>query len=697
MITAWRFVLAGAVAVCALVGGPELLLGGFAALGLLSDFVDGRVARWLGTSTPFGARLDQEADAVLVLVLSAVVAPQVGWWVLGIGLARYAFGIVFTVVPALRTPPSTPRYWCKVVAAVTGIVLAVVAALPLPDVAETCLVVIVALLLAESFLREAIDRWRAPGPVLQVKGATYLAFGVVWLALVLPGQRDGLGPQVLTRLPVELLLLMAVALLPWPRLRDGLAVVVGVLLAVLVPLAVLDLGFRLVFDRGFEPVGDWSFLEPGVEVLGDSIGIFWARAVALLLGVLVLVILAAVPWATVRVVRVAASGGRRTVAASTVFAVACGVAALTGSQVASVGATSLAVSEVQRVSSGIADQRAFSREIRTDTFRGQDPTALLAGLAGHDVLLVFVESYGRVAVEGTSYSTGINQVLDAGTVELRAAGYQSRSAFLTSPTFGAGSWLAHSSLQSGLWVDSQRRYTQLLDADRLTLTRLFGQAGWRTVFDLPAVTEDWPEGEQFYGFDGWWDSRNVGYRGPGFGYTPVPDQYTLEHFRRTELTPRPRQPVMAEIDLISSHHPWTPLPDRVAWNQVGDGTIYRSMSQSPSAAEVFGDPEEVRRRYGLSIEYVWQTLVSFLVSHPDPNLVVIAVGDHQPHGYVSGADPGHDVPISVISADPSVLGRVEGWQWGKGLRPAPDAPVWRMDTFRDRFLTAFREGSRAQP
>jgi hypothetical protein len=97
----------------------------------------------------------------------------------------------------------------------------------------------------------------------------------------------------------------------------------------------------------------------------------------------------------------------------------------------------------------------------------------------------------------------------------------------------------------------------------------------------------------------------------------------------------------------------------------------------------------VRAAYGQSIEYTWQTLVSYLTTFADDNLVVIAVGDHQPHHYVSGADPGHDVPITLISRDPKVTDLISGWQWQPGLRPAPDAPVWRMDSFRDRFLTSF--------
>jgi hypothetical protein len=47
------------------------------------------------------------------------------------------------------------------------------------------------------------------------------------------------------------------------------------------------------------------------------------------------------------------------------------------------------------------------------------------------------------------------------------------------------------------------------------------------------------------------------------------------------------------------------------------------------------------------------------------------------------------VPISVIARDPKVLDRISGWGWGAGLRPSPQAPVWPMSAFRDRFLTAF--------
>jgi phosphatidylglycerophosphate synthase len=691
-----RMALAITVAIAALVHVSPTALGVLTAVALLTDLVDGPLARATRTTSEVGARLDAEADALLVLVLSAIVAADVGWWVLGIGLARYVFGAVFALVPALRTPPTRPRFWCKTVAALVGIGLAAAAVLPLPDIAVTVLVAALGVLLAESFVHEAVDRWRAPRPPLVVPYGTVFAFLVVWLALVAPTDRDHLTVQALLRLPLEVLVVVAIALVPWARLRVLLAAGSGLLLALLLLVKVLDLSFNTVFDRDFDPVGDWAYLGPGVGVLGDSIGVGWARAVAVLAALVTVAVLVGVPLAMVRLVRVAAGRRRFSLTAATAFgtawvlAFATGVQAVQGAPVASTSAATLTVDEVQLVRADLADAREFSREIDTDRYAGVDPTQALAGLRGKDVLLVFVESYGRVAVQDTSYAPGIAEVLDRGTADLAAAGYHSQSAFLTSPTFGAGSWLAHASLQSGLWVDSQRRYRQLLGADRMTLTSLFGEAGWRTVFDVPANTEDWPEGEEFYGFDRYYDSRNVDYDGPEFGYAPIPDQYTLLDFWRRELDPAARPPVMAEIDLISSHHPWTPLPHLVPWEAVGDGSVFDGMpEQGESSDEVFRDPEAVKRVYGESIEYSWQALTSFLTTYDDPNLVLVVLGDHQPHGYVSGEHVGHDVPVTVIAHDRSVMDRIAGWGWQDGLRPAPDAPVWRMDTFRDRFLAAF--------
>jgi hypothetical protein len=281
-------------------------------------------------------------------------------------------------------------------------------------------------------------------------------------------------------------------------------------------------------------------------------------------------------------------------------------------------------------------------------------------------------------------------VLDRGTAQLRAAGFSSRSAFLTSPTFGGLSWLAHSTLQSGIQVDGQRRYNQLVQNDRLTLTRTFKRAGWRAVGAMPANHRAWPEGSTFYHYDTIYDRRNIGYRGPSFGLPPMPDQYTLLALQRSELAKRHRPPLFAEIDLISSHAPWTRIPRLISWDDVGDGSIFdRVPAEESTQAALFGDAKRARAAYGHSIEYSLRTLFSFVQRYGDDNLVLVVLGDHQPATLVTGQSASHDVPISIIAHDPNVIEQIAGWDWQDGMSPSPQAPVWPMAAFRDRFLTAF--------
>jgi hypothetical protein len=281
-------------------------------------------------------------------------------------------------------------------------------------------------------------------------------------------------------------------------------------------------------------------------------------------------------------------------------------------------------------------------------------------------------------------------VLDAGTEKLRAAGFSSQSGWLTSPTFGGISWLAHSTLQSGLWIDNQQRYNQLVGGDRFTLSDAFKRAGWRTVADVPSNEKDWPEGSSFYHYDQIYDARNVGYAGPRFSYAAMPDQYIFSAFQRMELAKPTRVPVMAEIDLVSSHTPWAPLPQLIDWNKVGDGSIFDNMpAQGRSAAAVWRDPSQVRAAYGQSIEYSLNTLISFVQHYHDKDLVLVVLGDHQPATIVTGQGASHDVPITIIAHDPATMDQISSWGWQDGMRPGPNAPVWPMDAFRDRFLTAF--------
>ncbi|HWH65968.1 MAG TPA: CDP-alcohol phosphatidyltransferase family protein, partial [Gaiellales bacterium] len=516
-------------------------------------YVDGYVARRTGTESTLGARWDGDVDAFLILVLAVYVASSVGAWVLLIGLARYAFLVAGWLVEWMRAPLPR-RDWRKVVAATQGVVLTIAAAGVLPLTLTRAALAAALALLAESFGRDVWWLWshrsaaaglqmaalperdaagglgRRHKPVrVAISGAlTLLAFLLVWAALVAPDQPGLFTPRAFVKLPLEGVIVLALALvLPVPA-RRLLAWVVGPAIGLLIVVKVLDYGFFTAFDRPFNPAEDWSYRHIGVETLRQSIG---RTSANLVLAGAALAVVAAFVLPTLAMLRLnrVVSGHRRVslqavTALSLVWVLfwALGAQLVSGAHIASTSAADLAVTEVRTVQADIHDRAVFAAELRRDPYGHTPADQLLTGLRGKDVLLVFVESYGQVAVQGSSFSPKVDSVLAAGTKQLQSVGFGARSGWLSSSTFGGISWLAHSTMQSGLWINTPSRYDQLVASNRLTLSTAFKRAGWRTVADVPSDNRYWPEGSSFYHYDKVYNRLNVGYHGPTYAYASMP-------------------------------------------------------------------------------------------------------------------------------------------------------------------------------
>jgi len=562
------------------------------------------------------------------------------------------------------------------------------------------------LLLAESFGRDVIWLYRTgAGPrtrrALRL-AITVLSVVLVWGVLVAPDRHSQLTltPAAFVRIPVEGLVLVAVALvLPaWPR--RIVAAVAGILISLLTLVKILNMGFYAEIGRPFNPVLDWGDIAPAIGVVRDAIGatLTTIALVALWLGLIL--VIGAITASAIHITTVAARHRRAAVRAlaalTAVWALCAGLSLqlVPGSPVASTSAAGLAIAQVRDTQAALRDQRRFEQALHGSDREASVPASdLLTGLRGKDVIIAFVESYGQVAVQGTNFSPGVDAVLRRGTASLARAGWSTRSAWVTSPGFGGVSQLAHSTLQSGLWVNTELRYAKLVASRRFTLSDAFDKAGWRTVSDSPEDDYTWPPGTQFYHYDQLYDRRNVGYRGPAISYASMPDQYTLAEFQRRELGPG-HKPVMAEIDLVSSHTPWAPLPTMVPWNKVGNGSIFDPMpARSESPLTVWRNASTVRQFFGRSLQYSLQALTSWVTELNDPNLVLILLGDEQPAGPISRPGASHEVPISIVARDPSVFRQIASWRWQDGLLPGPSAPLEPMGAFRNQFLGAFGTAS----
>lgn len=118
---------------------------------LLADGLDGKLARWRGESSEFGACLDKETDAFFVLSLCTLLWLQggAGLWVFVAGLWRYAYGLFIESTPRVVVAPRSA--WGRVFYTLACIALILAICLPWP--ASAWLAALGVVLISASFLR----------------------------------------------------------------------------------------------------------------------------------------------------------------------------------------------------------------------------------------------------------------------------------------------------------------------------------------------------------------------------------------------------------------------------------------------------------------------------------------------------------------------------------------------------------------
>lgn len=520
---------------------------------------------------------------------------------------------------------------------------------------------------------------------------TITAFTGLFIALTLPNRLAGIDPAAFLYLPLEFIIIGLLLLIPG-RTGDVCRILLTLLLGLAILLRGADLVTHEIFARRFNLIFDGHLLADGSRLLTGVLGDFAAVAAGLMIAV-VAALLCCLAYFMLRQVQIALRSAPRFAGAALVSLLLPGMALnIAGSPRAGTFAWDQLVLHGQDTVESYRDIREFAEVVNQDEWAERSGTGLFDLLQGKDVYIVFAESYGRVVLEREPFADAMRARLLQAQSTLEADGAHMRSAFLTSPTVGGLSWLAHASVLSGAWIDSETRYESLIISQRATLNRLFRDAGWRTVAAMPAISMAWPEGA-YYGYDQIYDAHTFGYQGLPFNWVTMPDQYVWSALHARERSKADRRPVMAELALISSHAPWTPIAHLVPWEEVGDGQVFNTQAQSgPSPEEVWANVDSIRDYYRQSIEYMLAALVSYVETYGDENLVVLVLGDHQPAPLVSGDPEGRQVPIHLIAHDPAVIEAIAHWQWQRGLLPDNDAPVWRMDQLRDRFIEAFSSG-----
>ncbi|HEX2146902.1 MAG TPA: sulfatase, partial [Pseudorhizobium sp.] len=428
---------------------------------------------------------------------------------------------------------------------------------------------------------------------------------IAWLILALPANPAAFQLYPLLRVPLEIFLLLLAGSILRCRAFFAIRLLSSLLLVLILFLKLADIGTGVAFQRPFNPYLDTKLFADGWNLLSGSVGRMEAAAYMVTALLLLLTVGLLFFWSFGALETFSRKARHRVsiFAAVSLAASSAALALFPGTVPLSMDAGYSLANRVSLIRQSIADLAAFEKDLETDPIDGIPESRLLASLTGTDVVIIFVESYGRDVIEDERYAERTATRLRQVERQISEAGLHIRSGWLTSPTIGGLSWLAHGTLLSGLWTDSQARYDRMIASRRKTLNRLFRERGWRTTAIMPAITMAWPE-SGYFGYDSVHDAAGLGYRGKPFNWVTMPDQYTLASFERLERT-HGDDPIMAEIALISSHAPWTPVPQLIDWDQVGDGRAFDAQAQTGDPPSVvWSDPESIRQQYQASIDYV---------------------------------------------------------------------------------------------
>ncbi|MBL8669701.1 MAG: hypothetical protein JNK11_03540 [Alphaproteobacteria bacterium] len=504
--------------------------------------------------------------------------------------------------------------------------------------------------------------------------APMLALAWLLVALLVRATADADALVLAPTFPLELLLLAACAPLLASAAGRAAAAAAAAAVAAAATFRVADAAVAGALGRPISLPWDVAHVPNLAGLVADSAG--WPAAAAVVAATaagtaLVLLLTGAAAWTAVRAARA------RPWAAALLLALPA-LVSLAGPAPIAAGwpAFGAVAPHLRTMAAWYLDRPAVVAVLRSEQERRAPALRPGAGtlpkLAGHDVFVVVVESYGAGALADPDVAPAARALRDAAAARASTLDLASRSGYLQSPTFGGRSWLAHASLLGGVMLLEEIAYHAFAASGMDDLPALLRRTGHAIAQVSPGLrkVEQPASGLRILGAD------DLAYDGPRFGWFGIPDAYTLGWARdrlRPALGVAPGTRVFAEIVLVSSHAPYAPappaLPKGAAWS---DAEAWRAAAR---AADSFAAPDwsQPQRLYAKALAPALGPALDFAVEAAAGGALVLVVGDHQPPAYTSPHLHGDAVIAHAFARDPALLAAFDALGFRRGTVPQGDA------------------------
>lgn len=299
-----------------------------------------------------------------------------------------------------------------------------------------------------------------------------------------------------------------------------------------------------------------------------------------------------------------------------------------------------------------------------------------------NIYIIFLESYGSVALRAEALKdTMLNHLFNKET-ELKEFGWKIASTWSEAPIKGGRSWLSFTSVFAGSKIDNQVAYNELLNehqdyphlirflknnqyvAHRLNTMQTNDQTEKLIPYDLI---------HRFHEFDTWTQHHDIPYT--GYQYNPmggIPDQYALNYVYDQNIKEKPGPHFLFFITL-DSHAPFYPPPPLIDNYKLLD-----SITQSPDG-KIWSLETPGFKRYTDAIKYQLDFTTQFIKNNGTENDLFILLGDHQPPAMeylIKGIIHDASVPLHFITKNEKLLNYLMASDFVIGMNPTTNNNVY---------------------
>lgn len=332
--------------------------------------------------------------------------------------------------------------------------------------------------------------------------------------------------------------------------------------------------------------------------------------------------------------------------------------------------------------------------LRTQVARAQqalDAAGPPIALAGADVHLLFVESYGRQAWRDPQTGASLRRLWGAAGKRLQKAGWHAASGWWAPSVQGGGSQLAHMEALTGVRVANEQQFMAVLGIEQRPLPERLRAVGYHTVDAQPGMPIAWPIGRKFYGFDEAVIQPRFQYAGWKYPWGVMPDQFAL-HWLLEHVVRDAKQPLFLQYVSVSSHAPFAAVPPYEAdWSKVDNARFTAEPSETfdLTFVNLVGNPL-TQKAYGATLAYSLRVMIDYVLQLERPSLVLV-LGDHQPPGAGTAGhpDPSPDVPLHALGNRERLVELLLAEGLTTGVVPPADGAAQPMAEFGAVFLRAF--------